>query len=106
MIVENGIVDDPDKVGYYSGFIESIFQVMSFLAGQYFPLSPPNPDLIFIPSLVLPCSFISDRYGRKAIVLLGTLGMALSIALFGMSKTYWMMIVTRCIGGTLGGTAS
>lgn len=32
--MENGIVDDPEKVGFYSGFIESIFQVMSFLAGK------------------------------------------------------------------------
>ncbi|KAH8111331.1 MFS general substrate transporter [Phellopilus nigrolimitatus] len=87
MIVENGIVDDPEQVGFYSGFIESVFQVMSFLA-------------------VMPCSFMSDRLGRKPVVLAGTAGMALSITLFGVSKSYWMMIATRCIGGTLGGTMS
>lgn len=31
MIVENGVVRDPEDVGYYSGFIESIFQFMSFI---------------------------------------------------------------------------
>ena len=37
-------------------------------------------------------------------VIVGTLGMALSIALFGLAKSYWMMIAMRCIGGTMGGT--
>lgn len=54
----------------------------------------------------MPCSFISDHFGRRPIVLLGTIGMSLSIALFGLSKSYGMMIATRCIGGTLGGTWS
>ncbi|KAI5122012.1 hypothetical protein M0805_008004 [Coniferiporia weirii] len=87
MIVENGIVDNPEDVGFYSGFIESIFQVMSCLT-------------------IIPCSFISDRLGRKPVVIMGTLGMAMSISLFGMSKSYWAMIATRCIGGMLGGTWS
>ncbi|EJD05642.1 MFS general substrate transporter [Fomitiporia mediterranea MF3/22] len=87
MIVENGITNDPERVGFYSGLIESIFQVMSFLA-------------------VLPCSYVSDHLGRKPVVLFGTAGMALSISLFGVSKSYVMMILTRCIGGTLGGTWS
>lgn len=34
MIVENGIVTDPEQVGFYSGFIESLFSLMSFLAGE------------------------------------------------------------------------
>ena len=54
----------------------------------------------------MPCSYISDHFGRRPVVLLGTTGMSISIALFGMSKTYLAMIVTRCIGGTLGGTWS
>lgn len=33
MILEIGVVDDPEKVGFYSGTIESIFAVMSFLCG-------------------------------------------------------------------------
>lgn len=63
-------------------------------------------DSYFFSLTVLPCSFISDHYGRKIVALGGTIGMAISIAFFGMSKTFWMMVVTRCIGGTLGGTWS
>ena len=35
MILEIGVVDDPEKVGFYSGTIESIFAVMSFLCCTY-----------------------------------------------------------------------
>ena len=35
MIVEIGVVDDPEQVGFYSGFIESIFSCMSFIAGGF-----------------------------------------------------------------------
>ena len=54
--------------------------------------------------LVMPWTFASDYFGRKPVVLCGRVGMAVSIALFGMSKKYWTMIVTRCICGIFGGT--
>lgn len=41
MILEIGIVDDPERVGFYSGIIESIFSFMSFLFGT----SPALYDL-------------------------------------------------------------
>lgn len=81
MILEIGVVDDPESVGYYSGIIESLFAVMSFL-------------------FVIPCSSISDRYGRKPVVLISIAILGLSTALFGFSKSYWFMIVTRALGGT------
>ena len=34
MIVEIGVVNDPEQVGFYSGLIESIFSCMSFIAGM------------------------------------------------------------------------
>lgn len=34
MIVENGIVLDPERVGFYSGVIESLFSLMSFVASK------------------------------------------------------------------------
>ena len=38
MIVEIGVVDDPEQVGFYSGLIESIFSCMSFIAGMFHDL--------------------------------------------------------------------
>ena len=37
MVLDVGIVDDPERVGYYSGIIESLFAVMSFVFGEWFP---------------------------------------------------------------------
>lgn len=36
MILEVGIVTDPEQVGFYSGIVESVFSLMSFLAGVLF----------------------------------------------------------------------
>ena len=50
MILEIGVVDDPEQVGFYSGLIESIFSCMSFIAGMfhdlvnYLVLSASLPD--------------------------------------------------------------
>ncbi|KAL5524633.1 hypothetical protein ACEPAF_9773 [Sanghuangporus sanghuang] len=80
MVLDVGVVDDPERVGYYSGVIESLFAVMSFV-------------------FVIPCSYISDCYGRKPIVLASIAVLALSSSLFGFSKSFWFMIVTRASGG-------
>ncbi|KLO06628.1 MFS general substrate transporter [Schizopora paradoxa] len=84
MILEIGVVDDPERVGFYSGVIESLFACMSFIC-------------------IVPLTYVSNRYGRKPVVLLAISSIAFSVALFGMSKTYWFMILTRLIGGGGGG---
>ena len=35
MILENNIVDSPEKVGFYSGTVESLFAVFALLSGKY-----------------------------------------------------------------------
>ncbi|GJJ06655.1 hypothetical protein Clacol_000850 [Clathrus columnatus] len=83
MILEIGIVNDPERVGFYSGIVESVFSVMSFLA-------------------VMPASYLSDRIGRKPIIIVGSLGMAISTTSFGFSKSLLSMIISRCVGGASG----
>lgn len=36
MILEIGVVTDPEGVGFYSGLIESIFSCMSFITSMFF----------------------------------------------------------------------
>ncbi|GJJ08977.1 hypothetical protein Clacol_003198 [Clathrus columnatus] len=77
MILEVGIVDNPEEVGFYSGIVESTFAFLSLVT--------------------------ADIVGRKPIILLGTFLMGISTASFGMSKSLFAMILTRCIGGAVGG---
>lgn len=44
---------------------------------------------------------LSDRYGRKPILLVGVLGNAVSLLLFGLSTSLWMMYAARALGGIL-----
>lgn len=49
---------------------------------------------------------ISDRYGRKPIVLFGLVGVAISSLLFGLAQTYWVALLARFVGGALNGNVS
>ena len=49
---------------------------------------------------------ISDRYGRKPIVLVGLAGTALSSLLFGFAKNYWLALLARVVGGLLNGNVA
>lgn len=46
---------------------------------------------------------LSDRYGRKPILLLGCLGTIVSLLLVGFSTSFWMALVGRAVGGLLNG---
>ncbi|KAG8715343.1 hypothetical protein FRC08_010688 [Ceratobasidium sp. 394] len=83
MIVDIGVTDDPEQVGFYSGLVESVFSLTGFI-------------------MILPCGYLSDTFGRKPIILLGMGGLAVSMVSFGLSKSLLGMIASRCIGGALG----
>ncbi len=44
---------------------------------------------------------LSDRYGRKPILMVGVIGNALTQVLFGLSNTIWMMFAARALSGIL-----
>ncbi|KAJ7185424.1 major facilitator superfamily transporter [Mycena filopes] len=75
---------DEKKVGYYAGLIESLFFATEALT-------------------VLHWSRASDRVGRKPILLLGLLGTSISMLLFGLSRTFWALVASRCLTGLLNG---
>lgn len=105
MILENNIVYSPEEVGFYSGTVESLFANFGLLSSAFMPVRLRD-RLTKLSSMakVLPWTYAPDYSGREPIALYGRLGMGVSMALFGMSKTYWMMIVTRCVCGIFGGT--
>ncbi|KAM6504144.1 Major facilitator superfamily domain containing protein [Amanita muscaria] len=75
---------DKRKVGYYAGLIESLFYVTEAMT-------------------TLQWGRISDRVGRKPILLIGLVGNALSMLCFGLSRTFWMLVISRCLCGLLNG---
>lgn len=104
--MEIGVTDDPENVGFYSGLVESIFAVVQLFTSMPNSSIPMQPLIGPIFFSVMPASAISDTWGRKPVLLFGTTGVAIAMALFGMSTRYWMMLVTRCIGGGIGGAST
>ncbi|KEF57930.1 uncharacterized protein A1O9_05852 [Exophiala aquamarina CBS 119918] len=49
---------------------------------------------------------LSDRIGRKPVVLFGLAGTALSSLVFGFAKNYWLALGARVIGGLLNGNVA
>ncbi|OAX43835.1 MFS general substrate transporter [Rhizopogon vinicolor AM-OR11-026] len=75
---------DDAAVGYYAGMIESLFFVTQALT-------------------VLRWSRLSDRIGRKPVLLIGLSGACISILAFGLSTTFWSLVISRCLCGLLNG---
>lgn len=86
MIYDTGEVPDTD-VGFYSGLIESIFSLTQVL-------------------VMIPWGRLADhpRVGRKPVLVVSTIGIALCTALFGTSRTIWQMFLYRCSAGIFAGS--
>ncbi|KAG2342105.1 MFS general substrate transporter [Suillus weaverae] len=85
LISELGITGGNDAaVGYYAGIIESLFFVAQALT-------------------VLRWSRLSDRIGRKPVLVIGLLGACISILCFGLSTSFWGLVISRCMCGFLNG---
>ena len=49
---------------------------------------------------------LSDKFGRKPIILVALAGTALSSLIFGFSKNYWVALAARVVGGALNGNVA
>ncbi|ESK95906.1 member of major facilitator superfamily multidrug- dha1 sub-family [Moniliophthora roreri MCA 2997] len=75
---------DERKVGYYAGLIESLFFVTEAFT-------------------VLQWSRLSDRIGRKPVLLIGLAGSGISMLSFGLQRSFWGLVIARCLTGLLNG---
>ncbi|RDX57347.1 MFS general substrate transporter [Lentinus brumalis] len=75
---------DEKKVGYYAGLIESLF----FATEAMF---------------IMQWARLSDRIGRKPVLLTGVGGLCISMLFFGLAKTFTGLVISRCIVGMLNG---
>ncbi|KAH8985273.1 MFS general substrate transporter [Lactarius akahatsu] len=75
---------DERKVGYYAGFIVSLYFAAEAVT-------------------VLQWSRLSDKVGRKPVLLCGLLGTVVSSILFGLSRSFSALVLSRCLHGMLNG---
>ena len=59
----------------------------------------PNPHLSSIHSYIW--GYLSDKYGRRPILLVGVFGSMVSTSLFGLSPSYGWAIAIRTFGGLM-----
>ncbi|KAF5391871.1 hypothetical protein D9757_001790 [Collybiopsis confluens] len=81
------VTDDPSQIGYFSGLVESTFAVSQLL-------------------FIYQTARLSDKFGRRPVIMIGTLGVALATTSFGISNNIFELLVSRSLAGVFAGTAS
>jgi MFS transporter, DHA1 family, tetracycline resistance protein len=77
----------PQEVGLYVGLIVSVFALCAFFAA---------------PVL----GALSDRYGRRPILMLSLLGSAIGYVIFGLGGAVWILFAGRIVDGLTAGNIS
>lgn len=72
-------------VGFWSGLIESLFSLTQMI-------------------LMIFYGRAADRLGRKPVLVFSLAGVTAAVALFGLSRNLWQMILFRCVAGLFGGS--
>ncbi|GAB2277723.1 Protein ZINC INDUCED FACILITATOR-LIKE 1 [Dionaea muscipula] len=87
MIRDFHIAKTEEDIGYYAGFVGSTFMLGRALTSFFWGV-------------------FADRYGRKPVIIVGTIAVVIFNTLFGLSVNFWMAISTRfllgCLNGVLG----
>eukprot|EP00741_Cyanophora_paradoxa_P022067 tig00021434_g21302.t1 len=78
------LAHDPRDIGYYAGYLIGAFALAQFCSS-------------------FAWGALSDRVGRRPVLLSGTVGTFLCINAFGFSKSYAWAMVSRSLAGALNG---
>ncbi|KAK9733086.1 hypothetical protein RND81_04G042500 [Saponaria officinalis] len=76
MIKDFHIAKQDADVGYYAGFVGCSFMLGRALTSVLWGV-------------------IADRYGRKPVIIFGTIASVVFNTLFGLSTNFWMAVITR-----------
>ncbi|KZO92164.1 MFS general substrate transporter [Calocera viscosa TUFC12733] len=87
LCVHLGYARNEDEVGFISGLIDSLFAFV---------------QLFTVPHW----GRLSDRIGRKPVLMLGLCGCTLATLTFGLSRRLWLTILARCLAGGLSGNGA
>jgi MFS transporter, DHA1 family, tetracycline resistance protein len=97
----------------FTGFT-LILPVIPFLVGHYVPSQQVGLYVGLIVSVFALCAFcaapvlgaLSDRYGRRPILMLSLLGSAAGYFIFGLGGALWILFAGRIIDGLTAGNVS
>ncbi|KAM7270669.1 hypothetical protein ACFE04_029883 [Oxalis oulophora] len=84
MVRDFHIAKRDEDIGYYAGFVGSAFMLGRALTSVLWGM-------------------VADKYGRKPVIMFGTLAVVVFNTLFGLSTNFWMAITTRFLLGSLCG---
>jgi len=91
-----------------------VIPLLPFLIGQYLPKQQVVVGMSALLSVFAACTFIaapilgalSDRYGRRNILIISLLGSVIGYVLFGIGGSLWVLFVGRIIDGLTAGNIS
>ncbi|POR34654.1 Putative membrane protein [Tolypocladium paradoxum] len=84
MIEDFHITDDSSKIAVYAGMVTSAFTLAEFSTGVIW-------------------GRLSDKIGRKPVIITGLVGTALSVLVFGFAPSLPVALFARALGGLLNG---
>ncbi|KAF8250630.1 MFS general substrate transporter [Wilcoxina mikolae CBS 423.85] len=84
MIDSFEIAKNENEIGIYAGMVTSAFALAEFSTGMMW-------------------GRISDRIGRKPVLLIGLAGTLISMLVFGFAKSFTVALIARALGGGLNG---
>jgi len=90
-----------------------VIPVLPFYAeGTQFNATPRTVGLLFASYSVMQLLFspvlgrLSDKYGRRPVLLISIIGTGIGFLILGFAKTLWMLFVGRILDGISGGNIS
>ncbi|KAG8951286.1 hypothetical protein FRC04_006525 [Tulasnella sp. 424] len=86
-MVEELHIAPPKQVGFYSGLIDSLFALTQLCT-------------------IVHWGGLSDRIGRRPVVLIGLSGVSVATLCFGLSNTLWQLLLSRALIGALCGNVA
>jgi MFS family permease len=84
MIKYFNVTADDNEILFYAGLVTSAFTFAEFATGLFW-------------------GRMSDKIGRKPVLLFGLLGTALSSLVFGFAPSFAVALFARALGGALNG---
>ncbi|KAF9458660.1 major facilitator superfamily domain-containing protein [Collybia nuda] len=81
------VTNDPSQIGFYSGLVESCFAMAQLCSIYHW-------------------AKISDTIGRRPVIMAGTLGIAITTLLLGLSSSLLQILVSRCLAGFFSGNVA